>query len=98
LAMFGVRSATAGAILFSLAALAVCVGFVRVALVSGSAVHLSVGVLFAILFLIVRWVSVVGNLLWSGVLLLAAGGGLLLLARLWRGRGRDVAAAHGGGG
>jgi uncharacterized membrane protein len=91
LAAFGLRSPVAGAVVFSLAALAVCVGFVRVALVTGSSVHLSAGVLFALVFLIVRWASVVGNLLWSGVLLLAAGGGLLLLARLWRGRDRDVA-------
>jgi uncharacterized membrane protein len=96
LAMFGARSSIAGAVLFSVAALAVSVGFVRVALAAGSPVHLSAGVLFALLFLIVRWVSVVGNLLWSGVLLLAAGGGLLLLARLWRGRDREVADVHEG--
>jgi uncharacterized membrane protein len=96
LAMLGMRSAVAGTVLFSLAALAVSVGYVRLALVSGSPLHLTAGVLFAVLFLVVRWVSVVGNLLWSGGLLLAAGGGLLLLARLWRARDRDVEAVPGG--
>jgi uncharacterized membrane protein len=96
LALFGVRSPVAGAVLFSLAALAVSVGHVRMALASGSPFHLGAGVLFALLFLVVRWVSVVGNLFWSGLLLLAAGGGLLLLARLWRARERDATAAHGG--
>jgi uncharacterized membrane protein len=96
LALFGVRSPVAGAVLFSLATLAVSVGYVRMALASGSPFHLAAGVIFALLFLIVRWASVVGNLFWSGVLLLAAGGGLLLLARLWRAREQDVATANGG--
>jgi uncharacterized membrane protein len=96
LAMLGMRSAVAGTVLFSLAALAVGVGYVRLALASGSLFHLTAGVLFALLFLLVRWISVVGNLFWSGLLLLAAGGGLLLLARLWRARERDATTAHGG--
>ena len=42
---------------------------------------------------IVRWTSVIENMLWSGLMLLAAGGGLLLIARLWRHRDRTFAIA-----
>jgi uncharacterized membrane protein len=88
LATLGLRSATAGVLLFSVATLTVGVGFVRTALTTGNAVQLSTGAVFIVVFLLVRWISVLGNLLLSGGLLLAAGAGLLLLARLWQGRDR----------
>jgi hypothetical protein len=52
------------------------------------------GVLFTMAFLIVRWVSLVNDMLLSGLLLLATGAGLLFLARLWRGRDRASASAR----
>ena len=44
--------------------------------------------LFGLAFLIVRWTSVIENLLWSGLLLLVTGGGLLFVARQWLRRDR----------
>jgi hypothetical protein len=80
--------AMSATVLFSIVALMLAVGLIRTALTSGEIVDLAAGVLFALVFLIVRWVSVIENLLWSGLLLLSAGAGLLVLARLWRGRTR----------
>jgi uncharacterized membrane protein len=80
--------AISATVLFSIVALMLAVGLIRTALTSGEIVDLAAGVLFALVFLIVRWVSVIENLLWSGLLLLSAGVGLLVLARLWRGRAR----------
>ena len=80
--------AMSATVLFSIVALMLAVGLIRTALTSGEIVDLAAGVLFALVFLIVRWVSVIENLLWSGLLLLSAGVGLLVLARLWRGRAR----------
>lgn len=77
-----------GVILFSGAALAVAVSLIRDALDSSDVRQLSLGVLFAAAFLLVRWTSLIENMFWSGLLLLAAGGGLLLVARLWRNRRR----------
>lgn len=84
----GVATARAATVLFSIVTVAIAVGLIRSALTSDRVTDLAFGVLFALVFLIVRWTSVVENLLWSGLLLVAAGGGLLLIARLWRGRAR----------
>jgi len=51
-------------------------------------------VVFGLAFLIVRWTSVLENLLWSGLLLLIAGGGLLYIARLWLHRDRTALAGR----
>jgi len=48
------------------------------------------GVLFGLAFLIVRWASVIENLLWSGLLLLVTGGGLLFIARQWLRRDQSL--------
>ncbi|OFW11796.1 MAG: hypothetical protein A3H96_27100 [Acidobacteria bacterium RIFCSPLOWO2_02_FULL_67_36] len=82
----GSASARAATVLFSVLTLAIGVGLIRTALTSDRPTDLAYGVLFALVFLIVRWVSVLANLLWSGLILVAAAGGLLLIARLWRGR------------
>jgi uncharacterized membrane protein len=82
------------AIGFSAVTLGVGVSLVRAALKSSRTTDLALGVLFALSFLIVRWASLVENLLWSGSLLLATGGGLLLVARLWRHRDRRAVASR----
>lgn len=84
-----------GTALFSILALVVSVTLIRRALHSDVTLDLVLGVLFALAFLIVRWVSVIENLLWSGGLLLVAGAGLLLIARLWKTRPRTGAAMAG---
>ncbi len=90
----GAAAARTGAVAFSALALAMGLALIRTALRSHRMVDLVFGVLFALAFLIVRWVSVIENMLWSGAFLLVTGGGLLLVARLWRGRRHtDLAAA-----
>lgn len=83
--------AMSATVLFSILALVMAVSLIRTALVTSREWDLGAGVMFAVVFLIVRWVSVIENLLWSGLLLLAAGAGLLIVARLWRGRARVAA-------
>jgi hypothetical protein len=75
-----------GTVAFSALAVAMGLTLIRTALGSHRMVDLAFGVLFALAFLIVRWVSVIENMLWSGAFLLVTGGGLLLVARLWRSR------------
>lgn len=90
----GATAARAGTVAFSALSLAMGLTLIRTALRSHRMVDLAFGVLFALAFLIVRWVSVIENMLWSGAFLLVTGGGLLLVARLWRGRRQtDLAAA-----
>lgn len=84
----GAGFAMSATVLFSIVALVLAVGLIRTALTSGRIADLGAGVMFALVFLIVRWTSVIENLLWSGLLLLSAGAGLLVVARLWRGRTR----------
>jgi predicted membrane protein DUF2157 len=79
-------------LLFSGVALGMSVALIRAALQSNRTVDVALGVLFGLAFLLVRWLSVVENLLWSGLLLLTAGAGLLLVARLWRRRPRPPVA------
>ena len=79
-------SAVGSTVLFSAITVAVGVSLIRTALRRGRFADLTFGVLFLLGFLVIRWVSVVENLFWSGSLLLLTGAGLLLLARLWRGR------------
>lgn len=90
-----VTSPTGSTIFFSALTLIVGVALIRTALRRGRFSDLTFGVLFLLGFLVVRWASVVENLFWSGSLLLLTGAGLLLLARLWR--GRDAAATPAGG-
>jgi hypothetical protein len=78
----------ASTLLFSALALGVGVASIRTALGTGRTGDLVFGVLFTMAFLIVRWVSLVDDMLVSGLLLLATGAGLLFLSRLWRGRDR----------
>jgi hypothetical protein len=73
---------------FSLLALGLSVAFIRKALGSDSGLDLTFGVLFALAFLIVRWVSLIDSMLWSGVMLLIASAGFFAVARLWQRRER----------
>jgi uncharacterized membrane protein len=84
----GTIAARVGTVAFSALAIAMALALIRTALRSHRTVDLAFGVLFALAFLIVRWISVIENMLWSGAFLLVTGGGLLLLARLWRSRRR----------
>jgi uncharacterized membrane protein len=77
--------------LFSVLALVMSVSLIRTALRTDDPSSLAFGTLFGLGFLLVRWTNVVENMLWSGLLLLVAGGGLLLVARLWRTRERQLA-------
>jgi uncharacterized membrane protein len=79
--------------LFSVLSLFLSVSLIRTALRTDDAPALAFGTLFGLEFLIVRWTSVIENMLWSGLMLLVAGGGLLFIARLWRFRDRDLAPA-----
>ena len=90
----GFRSPLFGAVLFSVVALVLAVSMVNTGLATSRLPQFVTGVFFAAAFLLVRWMGVVENALLSGLLLLAAGGGLLFLARLWR--TRDSRAAAGG--
>jgi hypothetical protein len=84
----------AGTVAFSALAIAMGLSLIRTALHSHGKVDLAFGVLFALAFLLVRWVSVIENMLWSGAFLIVTGGGLLMVARLWRSHRRpDLAAA-----
>jgi hypothetical protein len=83
---------TAAKVLFSALALAMSVTLIRNALRSNRTSDLVFGLLFGLAFVLVRWASVLENLLWSGLFLLVAGGGLLVVARLWLRRdGRAIA-------
>jgi uncharacterized membrane protein len=86
-----IRSAV---IAFSVVTLVMAVTLTRTAFRAGGTSDLVFGVLFGLAFLIVRWTSVLENLLWSGLLMLVAGGGLLVVARLWRQRDRSLVAAE----
>jgi hypothetical protein len=46
------------------------------------------GVLFAVVFLLVRWLSLIDSMLWSGSMLLLASAGFFAIAKLWSGRAR----------
>ena len=80
----------AAIVAFSALALATGVSLIRQAFQSGRTSDLVFGVLFGLVFLVVRWTSVLENLLWSGLILLLAGGGLLVVARLWIRRDRRL--------
>lgn len=79
---------TGSTIAFSAVSLLLCVTLIRSAFRSNRTADLAFGVLFGLAFLIVRWTSVIENLLWSGLLLLVTGGGLLFVARQWLRRDR----------
>ena len=86
--------ATASTVAFSTVTLIACVAFIRSAFRSNRTSDLVFGVLFGLAFLIVRWASVIENLLWSGLLLLITGAGLLYIARLWLRRDRAALAGR----
>jgi hypothetical protein len=81
---------TVSTIAFSTTALVLCVALIRSAFRSNRTSDLAFGVLFGLAFLIMRWTSMIENLLWSGLVLLVAGGGLLLIARQWLRRDRSL--------
>ena len=82
----GPTTARLGTILFSVLSLVLAVGLIRAALRLDSTASLILGVGFALAFLIVRWVSLIDSMLWSGLMLLMASAGFFVVARLWRGR------------
>jgi uncharacterized membrane protein len=82
----GTLAPRVGTIAFSVLSLVLAVGLIRAALQTDSTASLVLGVGFALVFLIVRWVSLIDSMLWSGLMLLAASAGFFVVARLWRGR------------
>jgi uncharacterized membrane protein len=71
---------------FSACALALSLAFVWSAVRYDRLDQLCFGVLFAVAFLFVRWLSVIENMAWSALLMLATGASLLFVARAWRSR------------
>ena len=82
-------------VIFSALALLLAISLTQDALRTADAPALAFAILFGLEFTVVRWASVVENMLWSGVMLLTAGGGLLLVARLWRHRDRHAVLSGG---
>jgi uncharacterized membrane protein len=85
---------TESAIVYSALSLLLCVTLIRSAFRSDRTSDLVFGVLFGLAFLIVRWTSVIENLLWSGLLLLVTGCGLLFIAWQWLRRDRPMLAGR----
>ena len=75
---------------FSVVTILMATSLIRTAFVSDRRFDLYLGVLFALAFIIVRWTSLIENMLWSGLLLILTGGGLLAIAWFWRHRDRGV--------
>ena len=71
---------------FSTCVLALALSLVSSAVRRDRLDRLCFGVLFAVAFLLVRWMSVIRNMAWSAALMLATGAALLLVARAWRSR------------
>ncbi len=82
------RSGYAATVAFSVVALGLSVSLIHKALDSDSAPDLTFGVLFALVFLLVRWASLIDSMLWSGAMLLVASAGFFAIARLWSKRAR----------
>jgi hypothetical protein len=87
----GAGPARVATVLYSVLALTLGAALIRSAVRSSRVTDLGLGVAFALLVLIVRWAEAPENLLWSGLFLLATGGGLLFVARLWQRRDREAA-------
>jgi uncharacterized membrane protein len=78
----------AATLTFSILALMLSTALMHKALRFDRASDLTFGVCFGLAFLLVRWGSLIDSMLWSGVMLLAAGGAFFAIARLWRYRDR----------
>ncbi len=74
------------AIAFSALAIAMSVVLLRAGIRIDDLRLFAVGVGMALSFLVVRWIDLVGNMLWSALLLFATAAGLIALARMWRHR------------
>ena len=75
---------------FSVLVLGSSVALIYRALRDDRASDLTIGVLFAVVFLLVRWLSLIDSMLWSGLMLLLASGGFFAIAKLWSGRARRL--------
>jgi uncharacterized membrane protein len=73
-------------IAFSAATLFIGVTLMRTAMRTDRAGLFAGGVAFVLLFLLVRWIDLLGSMVWSALFLLAVAGLLLWMARLWRSR------------
>ena len=76
---------------FSVLVLGSSVALIHRALRDDRASDLTMGVLFAVVFLLVRWLSLIDSMLWSGLMLLVASAGFFAIAKLWSGRTRRSA-------
>lgn len=75
---------------FSVLTILLAASLIRTAFLSDRRYDLYLGVLFALAFIIVRWTSLIENMMWSGLFLLLTGGGLLAIAWFWRHRDRGL--------
>jgi len=73
---------------FSVLVLGSSLALIHRALRDDRSSDLAMGVLFAVVFLIVRWLSLIDSMLWSGLMLLLASAGFFAIAKLWSGRAR----------
>jgi uncharacterized membrane protein len=74
------------ALAFSAIALALAAALLRAGIRMDDLRLFTIAVLFALSFLVVRWIDLLGNMLWSAVILFAGAAGLVMLGRLWRAR------------
>lgn len=75
---------------FSALTLALSVALIRSAARLDRTSDLVFGVLFGLSFVLVRWLSLIDSMLWSGLLLIATAAGLFMVARLWQQRARTA--------
>jgi uncharacterized membrane protein len=71
---------------FSAATVAVGAGLLHAAIREQRGWFFLSGIGYVLLFLIVRWIDLMGNMLWSALFLLLTAAALVMLARLWRTR------------
>jgi uncharacterized membrane protein len=71
---------------FSVLAVAFAIALIQQALQSNRLADLVFGVAFAAAFVVIRWISVIDSMLWSGLMLIGASAGFFLVARLWGSR------------
>ena len=73
---------------FSVLIVGLSVALIHRALRNDRSSDLIIGVVFAVVFLLVRWLSLIDSMLWSGLMLLLASAGFFAIAKLWSGRAR----------
>jgi uncharacterized membrane protein len=68
---------------FSAVAVAVGVGLIHAGVAANRGRVFAGGIAYVLVFLLVRWIDLLGSMLWSALLLAVTAAGLFALARLW---------------